>query len=245
MCRIWLDNVPPAQQPAPTDCASAARNLPRNGRLIYNDAARNPRLPIVKSLKEPTACSRVRRLTSPRRRSQSVRTASRSSPIARTRPQRHRRGQRAFAPTNQSQVHCPKPSPTESPISRLRRLLLCTLVTRAPTGSRPFPPSRSRSVRRRGAANRTRDRHRADSRGVRDDRDRARAPHRDVSRARARRGGPRAGARGTRLRDRRRHRHRQDARRSADRRGDPARPVARRRGESRARGDARDADRGT
>ena len=53
MCRIWLDNVPPAQQPAPTDCASAARNLPRNGRLIYNDAARNPRLP-VKSLKEPT-----------------------------------------------------------------------------------------------------------------------------------------------------------------------------------------------
>jgi len=53
MCRIWLENVPPAQQPAPTDCASAARNLPRNGRLIYNDAARNPRLPIVKSLKEP------------------------------------------------------------------------------------------------------------------------------------------------------------------------------------------------
>ena len=53
MCRIWLDNVPPAQQPAPTDCASAARNLPRNGRLIYNDEARNPRLPIIKSLKEP------------------------------------------------------------------------------------------------------------------------------------------------------------------------------------------------
>lgn len=53
MCRIWLDNVPPAQQPAPTDCASAARNLPRNGRLIYNDEPRNPRLPIVKSLKDP------------------------------------------------------------------------------------------------------------------------------------------------------------------------------------------------
>ena len=53
MCRIWLDNVPPAQQPAPTDCASAARNLPRNGRLIYNDEGRNPRLPLVKSLKEP------------------------------------------------------------------------------------------------------------------------------------------------------------------------------------------------
>lgn len=53
MCRIWLDNVPPAQQPAPTDCASAARNLPRNGRLIYSDEPRNPRLPLIKSLTDP------------------------------------------------------------------------------------------------------------------------------------------------------------------------------------------------
>jgi len=50
MCRIWLDNVPPTQQPAPTDCASAVRNQPRNGRVIFNDA---PKLPISKSLKEP------------------------------------------------------------------------------------------------------------------------------------------------------------------------------------------------
>ena len=53
MCRIWLDNVPPAQQPAPTDCASAARNLPRNGRLIYNEEPRSPMLPLIKSLKDP------------------------------------------------------------------------------------------------------------------------------------------------------------------------------------------------
>jgi hypothetical protein len=53
MCRIWLDNVPPAQQPAPTDCASAARNLPRNGRLIYNEEPRAPTLPLVKALKDP------------------------------------------------------------------------------------------------------------------------------------------------------------------------------------------------
>ena len=53
MCRIWLDNVPPAQQPAPTDCASAARNLPRNGRLIYSDEPRVPALPLVKALKDP------------------------------------------------------------------------------------------------------------------------------------------------------------------------------------------------
>jgi hypothetical protein len=53
MCRIWLDNVPPAQQPAPTDCASAVRNQPRNGRVIFNDVPRNPKLPIIKSLKDP------------------------------------------------------------------------------------------------------------------------------------------------------------------------------------------------
>jgi hypothetical protein len=54
MCRIWLDNVPPAQQPAPTDCASAVRNRPRNGRVVFSDQLReNPRLPIVKSLKTP------------------------------------------------------------------------------------------------------------------------------------------------------------------------------------------------
>lgn len=60
MCRIWLDNVPPSQQPAPTDCASAVRNQPRNGRVIFNDEPRipNPRLPIVKSLKEPAPAPR-------------------------------------------------------------------------------------------------------------------------------------------------------------------------------------------
>ena len=51
MCRIWLDNVPPAQQPAPTDCASAVRNQPRNARVIFSDEPRT-RLP-AKSLKDP------------------------------------------------------------------------------------------------------------------------------------------------------------------------------------------------
>lgn len=41
MCRIWIDNVPPAQQPAPTDCASAIKNRPSNGRVIFpEDGAR-------------------------------------------------------------------------------------------------------------------------------------------------------------------------------------------------------------
>jgi hypothetical protein len=37
MCRIWLDNVPAAQQPAPTDCATAVRNRPAKGRVIFGD----------------------------------------------------------------------------------------------------------------------------------------------------------------------------------------------------------------
>jgi hypothetical protein len=37
MCRIWLDGVPAGQQPAPTDCATAVRNRPANGRVIFGD----------------------------------------------------------------------------------------------------------------------------------------------------------------------------------------------------------------
>jgi hypothetical protein len=37
MCRIWLDDVPAAQQPAPTDCPTAVRNRPAKGRVIFGD----------------------------------------------------------------------------------------------------------------------------------------------------------------------------------------------------------------
>ena len=37
MCRIWLDNVPARQQPAPTDCPTAVRNRPPNGKVIFGD----------------------------------------------------------------------------------------------------------------------------------------------------------------------------------------------------------------
>ena len=38
MCRIWLDNVPAKQQPAPTDCPTAVRNRPSNGKVVFGDA---------------------------------------------------------------------------------------------------------------------------------------------------------------------------------------------------------------
>jgi hypothetical protein len=37
MCRIWIDGVPAAQQPAATDCPSAIKNRPSNGRVIFGD----------------------------------------------------------------------------------------------------------------------------------------------------------------------------------------------------------------
>ena len=37
MCRIWLKDVPAAQQPAATDCASAVKNCPPNGRVIFGE----------------------------------------------------------------------------------------------------------------------------------------------------------------------------------------------------------------
>ena len=38
MCRIWIDGVPAAQQPAPTECTTAVRNRPANGRVVFGPA---------------------------------------------------------------------------------------------------------------------------------------------------------------------------------------------------------------
>ena len=37
MCRVWIDGVPAAQQPAATDCPTAVKNRPNNGRVIFGD----------------------------------------------------------------------------------------------------------------------------------------------------------------------------------------------------------------
>lgn len=46
MCRIWIDSIPAARQPAPTDCPTAIRNRPPNGRVIFaDDKARKQQVP--------------------------------------------------------------------------------------------------------------------------------------------------------------------------------------------------------
>ena len=49
MCRIWLDKVPPKQQPAPTDCPTAVRNRPSNGKVIFGDDYKDGRRRRAKS----------------------------------------------------------------------------------------------------------------------------------------------------------------------------------------------------
>jgi hypothetical protein len=49
LCQVWVDNVPARQQPAPTDCASAVRNRPPNGRVIFPD----PKAPPPKATPAP------------------------------------------------------------------------------------------------------------------------------------------------------------------------------------------------
>ena len=40
-CRIWIDGVPAQQQPAPTDCATALRQKPANGTILYGPSERD------------------------------------------------------------------------------------------------------------------------------------------------------------------------------------------------------------
>ena len=50
MCRIWLKDVPPGQQPAPTDCAAAVKNVPANGRVVFGDNDEKKEKPKLDSL---------------------------------------------------------------------------------------------------------------------------------------------------------------------------------------------------
>jgi hypothetical protein len=47
MCRIWLKDVPAAQQPAATDWAAAVKNCPPNGRVIFGETEESKNKPRV------------------------------------------------------------------------------------------------------------------------------------------------------------------------------------------------------
>lgn len=45
MCRLWLNGVPAAQQPAPTDCATAIKRRPANASLVFGKRVQEPSRP--------------------------------------------------------------------------------------------------------------------------------------------------------------------------------------------------------
>ena len=54
MCRVWIDGVPAAQQPAPTDCPTAIQKKPANGRVIYGEEkGKGVEKPPVKGFTKP------------------------------------------------------------------------------------------------------------------------------------------------------------------------------------------------
>src|SRR5690606_29005335 len=50
MCRIWVQGVPANKQPAPTDCATAIKNNPANGRVIFGPTKDSTRVGGVSQL---------------------------------------------------------------------------------------------------------------------------------------------------------------------------------------------------
>ncbi len=46
MCRVWVDGVPAAQQPAPTDCGSAMRSRPARSRVLIGEGIPSGSLPV-------------------------------------------------------------------------------------------------------------------------------------------------------------------------------------------------------
>jgi hypothetical protein len=53
MCRIWINQVPAGQQPAPTDCASAVRNRPANGKVLFGDQPKDKKNKTEKGKSNP------------------------------------------------------------------------------------------------------------------------------------------------------------------------------------------------
>ena len=59
-CRIWMANVAPAQQPAPTDCQTALRQKPSNGTVIFGPTPRARATARFEAKPAPRADTRAR-----------------------------------------------------------------------------------------------------------------------------------------------------------------------------------------
>ena len=54
LCRVWLENVPAGQQPAPTDCATAIKNRPNHARIVFGDLSEEAAKPPQKAASAPS-----------------------------------------------------------------------------------------------------------------------------------------------------------------------------------------------
>ncbi|HYD52808.1 MAG TPA: hypothetical protein VEA99_09285 [Gemmatimonadaceae bacterium] len=94
MCRIWVEGVPAGQQPAATDCATAVRTVPRNGRVIFGDERPDPRStrePMIPKWASPRSEPRPEPRQEPDRRSEPRREEPRREEPRREEPKREER----------------------------------------------------------------------------------------------------------------------------------------------------------
>lgn len=110
-CRIWMQGVSPAQQPAPTDCKTALRQRTSNGVVVFGPTE-----------KRPLAVPGFRSQPRPAR----VDSASRTPP-ERTRPERNTDAAKEAAPRR---VPTPAPRRNSTPATSRRPEL--------PSEGRPF-----------------------------------------------------------------------------------------------------------
>ncbi|MBL8996483.1 MAG: hypothetical protein JNL44_04115 [Gemmatimonadetes bacterium] len=84
-CRIWIAGVPARQQPAPTDCATALRQNPANGTVIYGPPAKeeeDPRFELTTRSRGEPSLSAFRRTSLTERRDSSRKTEPKAEPKA-------------------------------------------------------------------------------------------------------------------------------------------------------------------
>ena len=72
LCRVWHDNVPASQQPAPTDCATAIRNRPMSARVVFGNVKDDATKPEQRGSVMPASTQRTNnwapRVSDPSRR---------------------------------------------------------------------------------------------------------------------------------------------------------------------------------